>query len=294
MPPPLRSEQELRAMRQRARQRMRKNIANCLIIVASLLTMMLTPTEPEPYHTSILSGQMWVDELLDGHLNHIHCELGLRKEVFHELVLALRSFGVADSKYVTLEEQLAIFLYMSVTGLTIWHTGERFQQSNNTISKYFHKMLIIFSSAPFYTTYITLLNHNTPPSQRICYNPKLWPFFQHALGAIDGTHIACAPATNDCAAYQNRKGYFSQNFLFACSFDLKFVFGYTGWEGSATDNQVWEAALESGFNIPDGHYYLVDAGYAEDRRLLLPYCGVRYHLAEWSQASQKYVGNHYL
>ena len=117
--------------------------------IATLCTMILTPTEPEPYHTSILSGQMWVDELLNGHPDHIRCELGLQKGTFHELLHTLRCFGAADSKYVSLEEQLAIFLYMSVTGLTTRHTGERFQHLNDTISKCFQKMLGIFSSAPF-------------------------------------------------------------------------------------------------------------------------------------------------
>jgi hypothetical protein len=35
-----------------------------------------------------------------------------------------------------LEEQLAIFLYACVTGLSVRHLGERFQRSNDTISKY--------------------------------------------------------------------------------------------------------------------------------------------------------------
>jgi transposase len=43
--------------------------------------------------------------------------------------------GHGDTKYVTLEEQLAIFLYTSVTGLSIRHVGERFQRANGTISK---------------------------------------------------------------------------------------------------------------------------------------------------------------
>ncbi|KAF9231496.1 hypothetical protein BU15DRAFT_56046 [Melanogaster broomeanus] len=32
---------------------------------------------PVPYHTSILSGQQWVSELLDGHPGRIRCELGM-------------------------------------------------------------------------------------------------------------------------------------------------------------------------------------------------------------------------
>jgi hypothetical protein len=91
----------------------------------------------EPYHTSILSGYAWVQELLNGHPSpeRIRTELGVHKEVFHALIQELRSMGHGDTKYVTLEEQLAIFLYMSVTGLTIRHVGERFQRANGTISK---------------------------------------------------------------------------------------------------------------------------------------------------------------
>ena len=55
------------------------------------------------------------------------------------------------------------------------------------------------------------------------------------------------------------------------------------------DNQVWEAVLDCGFDIPDGHYYLANVGYLEDPWLLLLYHGVRYHLAEWNWASQKYI-----
>ena len=73
-------------------------------------------------------------ELLAGHPDWIRCELGVSHEVFAELISALREMGYGNSKYVSLEEQLAIFLYASVTGLTIRHLGERFQRSNETIS----------------------------------------------------------------------------------------------------------------------------------------------------------------
>ena len=111
MPPPLQNEQERRAASRRATQRMRKLLAQYIIIIATLCTMILTPTEPKLYHTSILLGQMWVDELLDGHPDRICCKLGLQKGAFHELLHALCCFSAADSKYVSLEEQLAIFLY---------------------------------------------------------------------------------------------------------------------------------------------------------------------------------------
>lgn len=89
----------------------------------------------EPYHTSILSGYAWIQKLLHGHPERIHTELGVHKEIFHALIAELRSMDPGDTKYMMLEEQLAIFLYTSVTGLLIRHVGERFQQANGTISK---------------------------------------------------------------------------------------------------------------------------------------------------------------
>ncbi|THU78486.1 hypothetical protein K435DRAFT_699940, partial [Dendrothele bispora CBS 962.96] len=61
-----------------------------------------------------------------GHPRRIYTELGVRLHVFICLVITLRQMGYTDSQNgVTVEEQLAIFLYMCVTGLTVRHTGER-------------------------------------------------------------------------------------------------------------------------------------------------------------------------
>ncbi|KIM59698.1 hypothetical protein SCLCIDRAFT_47379, partial [Scleroderma citrinum Foug A] len=91
-----------------------------------------------------------------------------------------------------------------VTGLSIRHIGEHFQRSNETISRYFQKMLVIFSSPPFYTTYIQLpTGESVPP--KIRHNSKFWPFFQNAIGAIDGSHIHAAPPAFVHPNYQNRK-----------------------------------------------------------------------------------------
>ena len=113
---------------------------------------------------------------------------------------------------------------MSVIGLTIQHIGEQFQWSNDTISKYFHCMLGNFSTKPFYTTYINLPSGHAPLLWRICNNPKMLPFFDCALGTLNGCYITCAPPWYSCPPYRNQKGFISQNCLFACDFDLQFVF----------------------------------------------------------------------
>jgi hypothetical protein len=117
-----------------------------LVTAAVVLAASVNMTEPIPYHTSALRGQDWVDELLDlkAHPDRIKNELGVRRHVFLALVAALTQAGCTSSKHVSLEEKLAIFLYMSVTGLTIRHVGERFQRSNETISKYVPILLVIY------------------------------------------------------------------------------------------------------------------------------------------------------
>ncbi|KIM78659.1 hypothetical protein PILCRDRAFT_51413, partial [Piloderma croceum F 1598] len=51
-------------------------------------------------------------ELLAGNPDWIRCELGVSHNVFAALISELWEMGYGNSKYVSLEEQLAIFLYM--------------------------------------------------------------------------------------------------------------------------------------------------------------------------------------
>ena len=64
-----------------------------------------------PYHTSALTGAGWVAELMEGHPECIHCELGVHVHVFKLLVAYLHIIGTKHPRSVMLEEQLAIFLY---------------------------------------------------------------------------------------------------------------------------------------------------------------------------------------
>ena len=100
-----------------------------------VLEMAETQYSKQPYHTCPFRGIDWVRDLLDGHPDRIHHELGVRRHIFNLLFRVLQKLGYTDSKHVTLEEQLAIFLYSSVTGLSSRHVGERFQRSHKTISK---------------------------------------------------------------------------------------------------------------------------------------------------------------
>ena len=113
-------------------------IATILVISAardSLLRYALR-FEKVPQHTSILSGQGWLNELIAGHDGRFHNEMGMRKHVFWALLSILREeTGLYDSRHLSAEEQLAIFLHFAHRGLSNRALQERFQRSGDTISR---------------------------------------------------------------------------------------------------------------------------------------------------------------
>jgi len=151
-------------------------------------------------------------------------------------------------------------------------------------------MLYIFASPPFYTTHVHLPEDGDDIPSKIRNNSKFWPYFRDTVGAIDGSHIRAYPPSCDRSSYWNRKGFISQNCLFVCNFNLEFTYASTGWEGSATDARLYEEACSTDdLIIPPGKYLLADAGFPACTGLLVPYRGIRYHLAEWGHASVRCI-----
>ncbi|GJY86912.1 ALP1-like protein [Tanacetum coccineum] len=64
---------------------------------------------------------------------------------------------------------------------------------------------------------------------------------------------------------------------------MQFIYVLPGWEGSAHDGRVLRDAISrpDGLKIPQGCYYLVDAGYCNALGFLAPFRGQRYHLNEF-------------
>lgn len=152
-------------------------------------------------------------------------------------------------------------------------------------------MLKIFSTAPFYTDFVRLPDMNAPIPEYIQDNTKFYPFFHGAIGALDGTHFDCSGTPEQRAIARDRKGRVTQNCLAACDFTHKFVYVFSGWEGSIMDSTMFNDARITDLYVPTarGHYYLADAGFPNSISLLLPYRGVHYHLQEWSRAELQCV-----
>ena len=96
----------------------------------------MSNSERIPYHTSILTGEAWVLELMNGHPDRIKTSFGVSHEVFDALVRVLEGNDFVPSWHgISVPEQLGIFLYTCVTGLSSRHVTEQFQHSPDTVTR---------------------------------------------------------------------------------------------------------------------------------------------------------------
>lgn len=211
----------------------------------------------------------------------------MKVEVFQFLCRELQTKGgLCASKHIDVDEQVGMFLWTVVRAAGNREVQERFQHSGDTVSHYFHRVLNAITH--LVPEYIKL---PTEPgiAFKVSSNSKFYPYFNDCCGALDGTHIAAKISSEVASAYRNRKGWLSQNVLACCELDnLEFTYVLAGWEGSAHDGAVLEAAFDAGFHVPAGKFYLGDAGYALTPWCITPYRGVRYHLREWEKSNLRY------
>lgn len=257
-------------------------------IFHTLIPFVFNRSPPKPMRTSEVSGAEYIyDVMYCGNPRRIQEILRMKLEVFQSLCIELENnTSLSASRFVNIEEKVAIFLWIVARSASNRDTQERFQHSGETISRCFHEVLQAINS--LIPKYIKLHSSAEIPIA-ITSNSKYYNFFNNCIGALDGTHIAAKIPEFQQAAYRNRKGQLSQNVLACCEFDqLLFTYVLSGWEGSAHDGAVLEAAFEAGFSIPSGKYYLGDAGFPLTPWCIVPYRGVRYHLREWGKSNERY------
>ncbi|KAI7934020.1 hypothetical protein MJO29_016591 [Puccinia striiformis f. sp. tritici] len=207
----------------------------------------------------------------------------LERSTFDALVTELMLKGTqVDGRSVTVEEQLLIFLDVVVHNNSMREVALKFRRGLFTVQRYFHKVLDAL--AGLYPKYV-----NQTPKEELherLQDPK-YNTFKKCIGALDGVFIPMTLPTEKQPSYQNRKGVIAQNVLAVVNFDMEFLYVLAGWEGSAHDSRVIADAFTKRLSIPDGRYYLADAGYALQKGLITPFRGVRYHLKEQATCSLK-------
>jgi hypothetical protein len=91
--------------------------------------------ERTPIHTSIIIGKKHVEELVEGHKVRARREFRMEKEIFGKLVEVLHDSNLlANSRKVSVEEQLAMFLFCLSTNASYRSVQERFQHSGEIVS----------------------------------------------------------------------------------------------------------------------------------------------------------------
>ncbi|KAL5549125.1 hypothetical protein UlMin_004356 [Ulmus minor] len=240
------------------------------------------------YTTMSLQAQLYVlDFFRNGQIVHrlVHesdatslDNLRMTRHAFTKLCTMLQTIGgLRGSKYVCIDEQVAMFLHILAHHVKNRVIKFQFLRSGQTVSRYFHNVL---------HSIICLHRELLKRPEPIHANSidERWKWFKNCLGALDGTYISVRVPVSDKPRYRNRKGHIATNVLGVCSQDMQFIYVLPGWEGSAADSRVLRDALRrrNGLNVPNGYYYLVDAGYTNCNGFLAPYRGQWYHLSEWA------------
>ncbi|KAL4587897.1 hypothetical protein LXL04_000773 [Taraxacum kok-saghyz] len=235
---------------------------------------------------------MWMDEVLNGSPIRSVNAFRMHPNVFLQLCRELElKYGLKSSKNMSSVEKLGIFVYILAVGLSNRDVGERFQRSGDTVSRAFHEVLeaITARRKGFQGLACDIIRPKDPTFQsiplQIKEDKRYMPYFKDCIGCIDGTHIlACIPE-NEQLRYIGRKGVPTFNVMATCDFDMCFTFASVGWEGSAHDTRVFLHAINTpSMNFPkppEGKYYLVDKGYPDRNRYMVPYSKIRYHQSQF-------------
>ncbi|XP_054817801.1 protein ALP1-like [Prosopis cineraria] len=156
------------------------------------------------------------------------------------------------------DEQVAIFLHILAHHMKNRVIQFEFGRSRKTISRYFNIVAkaVVRLQYELFKIPEPILEDSTD---------ERWKWFKGCLGVLDGTHIKAQVPAQIKGRYQNRKGDITTNVLGVCSPNGEFIFVFPGWEGSITNSRVLRDAISrpNGFKVPQGNYYLVDAGYPE-------------------------------
>ncbi|KAI3749692.1 hypothetical protein L2E82_20308 [Cichorium intybus] len=268
----------------RTRQMQMANLICLLMVILTQRRLSKKKSPTLPTKEVILRRQRVREEVLHDLSNGGKCRELIRMslQAFKKLCTILqRDGGLRPTQRMSVEEHVARFLQIVGNDLRVRFASWIYRRSKSTTSRCFHRVLRAVISLE--SRYIQQPKGDVVPKE-IKEKKRFYPYFKNCIGAIDGTHVRVKVANKDAPRYRGRKGYPTINVLAACSFDLKFTYVLTGWEGTASDSRILKNALnrEDKLVIPTGRYCLVDAGLPHTGSLMTPYRGVRYHLKEYS------------
>nr|XP_043608503.1 uncharacterized protein LOC122580291 [Erigeron canadensis] len=227
-------------------------------------------------------------------MNNVFELLRMSRDAYVRLTAQFRARRwLKDSKHISVEEKLAIYLFIIGGNQRYSAVKDRFQHSTETINKVFYEV----SDAMLEFVKEVIVPTSFSPSLDISGTNRMFDLqkvFKGAVGALDGILIhAVIPADKQHLFKRSDNGKCCQNVLAICDFNMVFTFILAGWEGIADDSQVLSTAIsDSDFELlfpPPDKYYLCDTAFRHTRGFMTPYRNVRYSLGGYldSRATNK-------
>ena len=128
-----------------------------------------------PLNTSILTGPMYIRELLDGHPTRCFDVLRMESHIFQDLCDYLRSRKLLEnSRGVSVEEQLGMLMYMMSRNASYRTLTDRFQRSPETVHRHINAAINAVASL----AYDIIKLPSTDPHIKISSSPLYWPYFE--------------------------------------------------------------------------------------------------------------------
>nr|XP_027088464.1 uncharacterized protein LOC113709807 [Coffea arabica] len=213
------------------------------------------PIQKVPCRTSALSGRQWFEELMSGHYTRIMDATRLSVDSFMRLCNILADCGFVPQhhqKRVTIEEALAMTLVMMSHNMRMRMIVDRFNHSLEIVHRNIHEVI---KGLCTFAQFIITPRRQDEVHPKIFNATRFYLWFEDAVRTIDGTHIPASVPSRRQVAYTNRYGVQSV----VCDHDMRFVYVYAGWEGSAHDAQRTFGVLKRRFAILRGaipHYMM--------------------------------------
>ncbi|WJX19321.1 hypothetical protein P8452_09032 [Trifolium repens] len=256
--------------RKRKRNEEMEEVEETTFVVVSLVTMLLGVMSwyydkyfvKEPARNWELERRIFLNRLYRGTEADCIEQLRVSKGSFFKLCKILKEKGqLVRTRNIPTTEAVAMFLHILAHNLKYRVVHFSYFRSKETISRQFNNVLRAVMKVS--REYLKFHDYNLEGQEA-----SKWKWFENSIGALDGTHIPVTVAAEDRPRYRNRKGDITTNVLGVCGPDLRFIYVLPGWEGSAGDSRVLRDALRRQYRlqIPNGKYFLVDAGYTNEAR----------------------------
>jgi hypothetical protein len=166
---------------------------------------LLMLNEPVPNHNSILTGDLLQQEFMNTQskarfLNSTRMD---KPNFLPMLDFLVSECGLGGTDAICSGQKLMIFLH-ALIGDGVRKIGAH----ESTISLVVHEVCFCFMLHK--ELFFVKPNLHDPTAQRILSNPRMFPFFQHCIGSLDGSHIPASIDLEEQGPFRNRKGFLSQ------------------------------------------------------------------------------------